>query len=567
MRSKSSKKMGTLIIATATWFAVTLACASPSDNATDMAEVASVQSQGPPGLLASPTSEETSIFTDVTAQAGIDFVHQVLDDEVFPLGPGALVLDFDGNGLDDIYVPNSDGPNALYRNNGDGTFTEMASAAGVADPLGRGSGGCAADYDNDGDQDLYVSGYGTSKLFRNRGDGTFADVTHAAGVQDPDLTYRSAGCAWGDYDQDGHLDFVVVRHLDEQGAYLSEILGNMATAVRSLALFHNDRDGTFTNTSHLLGDTSGPNAGKSGEALGNIWGSGFQPGWVDFDNDGDLDLYTVNDFGQYVQPNVLWRNEEGFLDVSGGSGADLPIDGMGLAVGDYDLDGFLDLFMTNIGRNVLLRNSGDGLKFTDTAIEAGVGIGEIEGERRVSWGAVFFDYDNDGDEDLYVVSGMLLLRGPTEQRNVLLRNRGDGTFVDVSLASGADDPGVGRGGVYLDFNNDGCVDLFVSNLGQGARLFENMCVSGNNWLVVKTVGTTSNREGIGARITVEAGDTTQIREISSGRSSLGQNMLGAHFGLGSATVVDTVSIRWPSGEVQTLTGVPVNQRLAVTEPR
>jgi hypothetical protein len=528
-------KMGTLIIATATWFAVTLACASPSDNATDMAEVASVQSQGPPGLLASPTSEETSIFTDVTAQAGIDFVHQVLDDEVFPLGPGALVLDFDGNGLDDIYVPNSDGPNALYRNNGDGTFTEMASAAGVADPLGRGSGGCAADYDNDGDQDLYVSGYGTSKLFRNRGDGTFADVTHAAGVQDPDLTYRSAGCAWGDYDQDGHLDFVVVRHLDEQGAYLSEILGNMATAVRSLALFHNDRDGTFTNTSHLLGDTSGPNAGKSGEALGNIWGSGFQPGWVDFDNDGDLDLYTVNDFGQYVQPNVLWRNEEGFLDVSGGSGADLPIDGMGLAVGDYDLDGFLDLFMTNIGRNVLLRNSGDGL--------------------------------NDGDEDLYVVSGMLLLRGPTEQRNVLLRNRGDGTFVDVSLASGADDPGVGRGGVYLDFNNDGCVDLFVSNLGQGARLFENMCVSGNNWLVVKTVGTTSNREGIGARITVEAGDTTQIREISSGRSSLGQNMLGAHFGLGSATVVDTVSIRWPSGEVQTLTGVPVNQRLAVTEPR
>ena len=244
--------------------------------------------------------------------------------------------------------------------------------------------------------------------------------------------------------------------------------------------------------------------------------------------------------------------------------------GMGLAVGDYDLDGFLDLFMTNIGHSVLLRNEGDGLRFTNSTAEAGTGIGALGSQIRVTWGAVFFDHDNDGDEDLYVVSGYL--RGypppgnPEEQPNVLLRNNGDETFADVSAASGTDDAGMGRGGVYLDFNNNGCLDLFVSNIGQAAMLYRNLCDTGNNWLVIKTVGTTSNRDGIGARITLSAQGSTQIREITAGSSQVGQNMMAAHFGLGTGPEVDSLSIRWPSGVVQVIEDPGVNQAITVIEP-
>lgn len=195
-------------------------------------------------------------------------------------------------------------------------------------------------------------------------------------------------------------------------------------------------------------------------------------------------------------------------------------------------------------------------------------------KERVAWGTAFLDYDNDGLEDLYVVSGYsrpgaiqaVLPDSEKEQPNVLLRNNGDGTFEDVSFKSGADDPGVGRGGVYLDFNNDGCLDLFVGNLGQRAKLFQNACDSGNEWLVVEAIGTESNRDAIGARITLDADGRRQIREIASGRSNMGQNMRAAHFGLGHASKADSVTIRWPSGVVQTLTDIDVNQKLTVIEP-
>jgi hypothetical protein len=514
----------------------------------------------------------------------MNFLHGEFLSEIFPVGAGVLIIDFDNDGFQDIYLPNSVGPNSLFHNNGDGTFTDVAAAAGVQDEETRGNGGCAADYDNDGYQDIYLSNYGSSKLYRNQGDGTFTDVTLAAGLDAPDDSYRSTGCAWGDYDQDGLLDLVVVHYLhewtpamfgdrDQIGA-----IGALYRGVRDLSLFHNDGDGTFTDATQLLGSVSAPVGGFGSTTVGNVRGAGFQPGWVDFDNDGDLDLYVVNDFGAELQPNVLWRNEGGFFDISVASSTDLPIYGMGLAVGDYDLDGFLDIFVTNIGENVLLKNNGDGLTFTDTTRDAGVGLAMIGVKERVTWGAVFFDYDNDGDEDLYVVSGFLKY-GPAdtsrgdipdylkEQPNALMRNEGDGRFEDVSYLSGAGDPGVGRGGVFLDFNNDGCLDLLVGNLGQRAKLFQNLCESGNSWLLVDPVGTVSNRDGIGARITLVTGGKTQIREVSSGRSNMGQNMLEVHFGLGGATLVDSVTIRWPSGTVQTLTDVAANQRLTVVEPR
>ena len=523
--------------------------------------------------------DESASFTSTTGSAGVAFEHVAHETEMFPLGGGVLVLDFDGDGLHDIYAVNSVGPNALYRNNGDSTFTETAAALGVDDPEGRGNGGCAADYDNDGDQDLFVTNYGPSRLFRNDG-GSFADVTAAAGVMDSGDAFRNTGCAWGDYDRDGFVDLVFVRHLYESHRRMFQTR-EFLDAIARLVLYRNNGDGTFTDTTSFLGDTSDPmDPAFSGQA-GNIWGAGFQPGWADFDNDGDLDLYVVNDLGNDIQRNVLWRNDGAagggswaFTDVSRSSGADVAVFGMGIAVGDYDLDGYLDIFVTNIRDNVLLRNEGTGLEFTDSARDAGARVGLIDRKARVAWGTFLFDYDNDGDEDIYLASGYLraddvtvgAAANPVEQPNVLLRNEGDGTFVDVSASSGADDSGVGRGAVYLDYDNDGCLDVFVVNLGQPAVLLRNMCETKRAWLAVKPVGTSSNRDAIGARVTVEVGGASQIREIAAGSSQMGQNMLEAHFGLGMASTVDSVTVVWPSGKVTRLTDVPANQRVTVVEP-
>ena len=511
-----------------------------------------------------------TLFVDRSGVAGVDFLHSSHAGEFFAIGGGIVVLDYDNDGLHDVYISNSVGPNALYHNDGGGVFTDMAAAAGVDDPTGRGNGGCAADYDNDGDSDLYVTNYGRSRLFSNDGGGTFTDVS-ASSMEDHEVAKRFTGCAWGDYDQDGHVDLIVASHVSENadmGTSRAFFLGLVG-----LSLYHNEQDGTFTNVTQLLGDTAvRPTDGNAG----NIFGAGFQPGWLDFDNDGDMDLYVVNDIGREVQPNVLWRNDGAgqggvwtFTDVSRTFGAQARMDGMGLAVGDYDLDGFLDMFMTNINDNILLRNRGDGTGFVDTTDDVGVGIGMIGLKVRISWGTFFFDYDNDGDEDLYVVSGYLgddvQPANPLDQPNVLFRNDRDGSFLDISPGSGADDPGMGRGAVFFDYDNDGCLDLLVSNYGQTARLLQNACESGNNWLIVDVQGTASNRDGIGARITVTSGGTSQIREVAAGGSQMGQNMPGAHFGLGTADTVDSLTVRWPSGNVQTITGVSANQRLTIVE--
>ena len=535
------------------------------------------------GLRAEPgvaqAVDEPASFTDVTEAAGVAFDHVAHETEMFPLGGGVVVIDFDGDGLHDVYAVNSVGPNALYRNNGDSTFTETAAAAGVDDPEGRGNGGCAADYDNDGDQDLFVTNYGPSRLFRNDG-GSFADATVSAGVMDSGDAFRNTGCAWGDYDRDGFVDLVFVRHLYESHRRMFQTR-EFLDAIARLVLYRNNGDGTFTDTTAILGNVSGPQDPGFGGQAGNIWGAGFQPGWADLDNDGDLDLYVVNDLGNDIQRNVLWRNDgaEGgeswaFTDVSRGSGADVSIFGMGIAVGDYDLDGFLDIFVTNIRNNVLLKNDGDGLSFTDAARDAGARVGLIDRRARVAWGTFLFDYDNDGDEDLYLASGHLradavtvgAAANPVQQPNVLLRNEGDGTFVDVSTASGSDDSGVGRGAVYLDYDNDGCLDVFVVNLGQRSILLRNLCEAERTWIAVKPVGTSSNRDAIGARVTIDVGGAVQIREIAAGSSQMGQNMLEAHFGLGTARTVDSLTVVWPSGKVTRLTDVPANQRVTIVEP-
>ncbi len=508
-------------------------------------------------------------FVDVSAEAGIDFLHNVPRSLVFPLGGGVVVFDHDGDGLDDIFITNMRQPNALYRNNGDGTFTDVAVQAALDDPLAETNGACAADFDNDGDQDIYTTIHGANKLFRNDGSGVFEDVSEAL-IDGYDDKRRFSGCAWGDYDGDGNLDLIVVSHLGEVGDDLL-IHRDFGIALRGLSLFHNE-GGNFVNVTELLGDTSGPSMG--GEA-GNVYGAGFQPAWFDYDEDGDLDLYVVNDLGREIQPNVLWRNDgpggDGwkFEDVSIAMDADVRMDGMGIAIGDYDLDGRFDIFMTNINDNVLLKNPGGGKPFVDVAPEAGAEIGLLGRKPRIAWSTMFMDYDNDADEDLYVVSGWLDAPQPInskEQPNALLRNEGNGTFADVSGSSGADDDGIGRGGSYIDYDQDGCLDMIVVNYGQPARLFRNACDYGNSWLIVSAQGATGNRDAIGAVITAQTAGSSQIRLISGGSSSMGQNMMGAHFGLGEASRVDSLTIRWPGGRVQTLTDVPVNQVLQVTEP-
>lgn len=514
------------------------------------------------------------VYFDVTGPSGITFANHMEEDaNHIDIGAGGLAFDFNDDDLDDIYVTDTKGPNALYRNNGDGTFTDVSQAMGVTEIGSVSNGGCAADYNNDGNQDLYVTNFAQSKLFKNKG-SVFEDVTSFAMPDFHGDIYRSTGCAWGDYDKDGKLDLIVVRHRQTLSTQHTASGGMKSSDL--LALYHNEGDDTFTNKTWLLGEIGEP---AQSPPVGNVWGAGFQPIWADFDNDNDLDLYVVNDFGRIIHPNVLWRNdgkdsagEWQFTDVSEVSGAGLAMLGMGVAVGDYDLDGSLDIYITNIGDNILLRNTGNNLSFTQTTKDTRVGVGYARDEKEtkpwIAWGTLMLDYDNDGDEDIYIVRGHLMasIRNSLEQPNALLRNDRNGVFVEVSDSSGSDDTGVGRGGFYLDYNNDGCLDIFIANLRQPARLLENICDSSNNWIMIDPIGVENNRDAIGARIEIKTGSSSQIREIRAGSTSMGQNAKGAYFGVGDVTRVDSIRIRWPNGETQTLNDVSVNQRITVIEP-
>lgn len=491
---------------------------------------------------------------------------------------GAAFFDYDRDSDVDLYVANGSSfagfaagehpVNQLYRNDG-GRFAEVTVAAGVGDT--NWSMGCAvADYDNDGHSDLYVTNFGRNTLYRNAGIGRFADVTVETGVGDMEW---GTGVSFGDYDRDGDVDLYVANYVDFSLDYESPIpcrwknvkvyCGPVGLLPAADVFYRNNGDGTFTEWTQQ--------AGLEGETF-----YGMSALFGDYDADGWPDLFVAND----STPNLLFRNrhdgsftEEALMAGVAYSGEGVTQGCMGTAWGDYDNDGLFDLFVTNFADeyNALYKNEGGGF-FADVSFAAGIGAAPAE---LVSWGTGFFDYDHDGDRDLFVANGhtypqadLPRVNSSYQQGNSLFESRG-GRLVEVSAAAG---PGfalrrVSRGTSFADYDGDGDIDLFILNLNGPPTLLRNDGEHDNHYLLVRTVGTKSNRDGIGARVSISIGGQTQHAEVQSGGSYLSHNDLRLHFGLGKAKRVDRLEVRWPSGTVQVLSDIAADQVLTVVEPR
>lgn len=507
-------------------------------------------------------------FEDVARQAGIVLRHTADRREGSPaVGTGAAWGDFDRDGRPDLYVTDHMGPCHLYRNNGDGTFTDVAVSAGVAHPGMHATSATFVDFDNDGWPDLYVGiAHGPNRLYRNNGDGTFSDVTEHSGLGD---TGRTMSTAWADYDGDGYLDVFVANYPDGPVTFDAHSTPQMNTrTVMQLPhptnhLFHNNGDGTFSDVSHLL-------------SLPATWGFGFSAVWFDYNRDGRPDLYAVYDFGNIRQPNTLWRNDGPapggwrFTQVQDQMGANTRANPMGAATGDYDNDGWLDLAVTDIGPNYLYRNTA-GRQFREVAQTAGVAhaTNNVNNmlDPSMTWGVSFADFNNDGWLDLYLVAGTMDFQN-VPQPNALYMNDHTGRFIDVSDASGANDPGQGRSVAVADFDGDGYLDMIVANYGQAPLLYRNASRSlGNHWLRLTLEGRASNRDAVGARVTIHVtGMRPQVREVQIGQGLGSCNEKTLHFGLGRAGRAERVEIAWPSGQRQILRGVNSDQTLHIAEP-
>lgn len=496
-----------------------------------------------------PLTVFSQIFVDITQSAGVDYVHVVDSGDFVAVGTGVAWADYDNDGDLDVYATNNFGANHLFQNNGDETFTDVGVSAGVDDPDSRGDGCVFADYDNDGDPDLYVLNFGANKLFKNNGDGSFSDITDVATVGD---TGRGTTAAWGDFDLDGDLDLYVANHQSNTGYPFDK-----NDPRNNDALYRNDSNDQFTLVRSFL----------DGEGY---TGAGHGVSWFDFDNDGDLDIYVANEEAAMSDEScVLWRNDGSdgaggwiFTDISTAAGVDLVGAPMGIGVGDFNRDGHLDFGLSERGCNHLYKNNANAT-FSDIAAVAGVQRCTVDGFNNGTWGLVFFDYDNDGWQDLYYVAGRKGQGGG--QPNSLFHNEGDETFTDVSDGSGAEDNGVGRTVAMADFNDDGLVDLFLLNFGEGPVFLKNVSANGNHWLKVKPVGSTSNRDGIGARVRIVSSGGVQYYEIKSGSSHGAGNQIIAHFGLGSDTIIDTLEVHFLGGTVQTLVDVSADQTVIVNE--
>ena len=525
-------------------------------------------------------------FTDVAQSAGLTrpTVYGSPDNPRYILetiGCGAAFLDYDNDGWMDIFVLNGrtvesipqGATNRLYRNNRDGTFTDVTEDAG----LGRGgwaSAVCVGDYNNSGFDDLFITYWGQSALYRNNGDGTFTDVTEDAGLARQDVRWGS-GCTFIDCNRDGHLDLFVANYLEfdfdsvplpgESSVCVWKgvpvVCGPRGLRRSRNLLYRNNGDGTFTDVSAESGIASASESYALTAVAADLDGDGWQDIFVACDSSPSL-LYRNNRDGTFTEEAL----ERGCAVSEDGAEQA----GMGVAVGDYDLSGHLDLFKTHFSddTNILYRNDGNGY-FDDVTLRSGIGVET----RYVGWGAGFADLDNNGLPDLFFVTGSVypqvareLERYPAATPRVLFRNLGDGRFEQLFAEAG---PAVGevkssRGCAFGDFDNDGDVDILIVNLNEPPSLLRNDLAGEYNWLKVKLVGTRSNRSAIGATVTARYGGRTQAQAVLSQSSFHSANDSRLHFGLGAETAAD-LEIRWPSGATEEYPAVPANALVRIKE--
>jgi enediyne biosynthesis protein E4 len=497
-------------------------------------------------------------------------------------GCGVAMLDYDNDGFLDLFFVNGttlDGfprgqepTSHLYRNRGNGTFEDTTAKAGLA-LVGWGQGVCAGDYDNDGFDDLYVTFWGQNRLFRNRGNGTFEDVTARAGLTTP--TRWGAGCAFVDIDRDGLLDLFAANYIDfdlktapvpESGLCrykgIPVACGPPGLPGGKNVLYRNTGRGTFTDVSTAAGITRA--AGTYGLGVSTL----------DFDDDGWTDVYVAND----SNPSTLYRNrrDSTFEDIAIPAGCAYSQDGkpqagMGLAIGDYDRNGTIDIFKTNFAgdTSTLYTNLGEGL-CEDRTFASGIGMAT----RWLGWGVGFLDLDHDGWLDLFLVNGhvypevsQIRTEAGYEQRKVIYRNARNGRFEEITerLGPPVTTPRAGRGAAFGDVDNDGDVDVAVNNVHDTPNLYRLDVAGPTSWTQLKLVGTTSNRNAIGARVRIVAGGATLVRQVHGGGSYYSQNDLRVHAGLGDAAKIDRVEVRWPNGNEEVFRDVPVKQIVRLVE--
>ncbi len=493
-------------------------------------------------------------------------------------GSGAAFLDYDNDGLLDAFLVSGEGGlSRLYRNEGGGKLTDVTARVGLAGASGWGQGVCVGDYDNDGFPDLFVTYWGQNHLYRNAGGRRFEDVTEKAGLKQDRVRYNT-GCAFFDYDRDGHADLFVANYLKFDYKTTPKPGENAYCFYRGIAvscgprglpfdrnlLYHSNGNGTFTDVSVESG-IAGP---AQNYALSVLAG--------DFNGDGLPDLYVACD----QTPSLFYINrgngkfsEEALLRGVAFDENGKAMSGMGVTAADYDGDGWPDIFRTNFSdeRETLYRSRGKG-EFDEATVSAGL----AHNTRYVGWGAGFFDLDNDGWKDLLLVNGhafpevdKLGIDVHYKDRAILYRNLGSGKFADISDSSG---PAIlerhsSRGLAFGDLDNDGTLELLVNNQNEAPSLWKQAAPAGGHWILLKLAGTRSNRSALGARVKVISGDRTQVDEVRSGGSYLSQNDLRLHFGLGSANKVDRIEVEWPSGTQQVLRDVPADRVLAIEEPR
>jgi hypothetical protein len=524
-------------------------------------------------------------FTDTSPTAGLTapVVYGGVDHKEYIIeanGCGCAFLDYDNDGWIDIFLLSGsrlEGPppgttNRLYRNNRDGTFTEVTVQAGLQD-VGWANGVCIGDYDNDGYEDIFCTYFGQNKLYRNLGNGTFKDITKEAGLLDSEVRW-GAGCSFLDYNRDGHLDLFVSNYLKFDFEHVPKPGGNVNCDWKGIpvncgprglpfgrhSLYRNNGDGTFTDVSVEAG-------------IAKPWPSyGMTVVSADFDEDGWPDIYVACD----STPSLLFMNQHDgtFTEEGIARGVALSRDGeqeagMGVGVGDYDLDGHLDIFKTHFidDTDVLYHNDGTA-NFDDRTLQAKIGVET----RFASWGAGILDLDNDGWPDIFFVTGntypeveKLLPQNPNKSPRILFRNLGNGTFEEILDAGpGVTTPHCSRGCAFGDFDNDGDLDILILNMNEPPSLLRNDLKGTHHWLKVKLVGATSNRSAIGARVLARYSGHVQSQEVQSQSSYYSCNDSRLHFGLGTARTADLV-IHWPSGLTEKYPAVKCDQLITIRE--